>query len=363
MCWWVDVVEVPKRSFLCNTVSMSTYTVTSVDQTGYATALAELEPRIEPSVSFLQSPAYAKLQLAAGKEVVFLLITKGEQLIGCGVGVRYSAPGNLAYLYFPYGPVVTECSTELFDDLKQALRPIAKSLGCAFVRIDNTELTKVSGLPTVSNTVARMSSLQPRVEWVLPVEEPLEDVWMNMHKHARYNVRLAERANATCAMYAPQQAPLDTFYELMHTTAQRDDFSIFDRSYYQAAFEAISAKEGFVAICTINDKPAAAALFIVHDKQAHYVFAGSSNDFRKIAPAYFLIWKSIAHAVENFDCKLFNFGGVQDPVKKLHLSGVTGFKKRFGGFEEPHANPIDIVYSPLKYSAFSLYKKIKSIRS
>ena len=350
----------PKHGFLCHTVSMPAYTVTSVDKTNYAAALAELEQRIELSVSFLQSPAYAKLQLAAGKEVVFLQVTKDEELIGCGVGVRYNAPGKLAYLYFPYGPVTLDYSKEFVEAFRQALQPIAKSLGCAFVRIDNTQLTTVSGLVPVPNALARMSSLQPRVEWVLPVQEPLDAVWTGMHKHARYNVRLAERANATFETYAPRQAPLDTFYELMHTTAQRDVFSIFDRSYYQAAFEAVSAEEGFVAICTIDGKPAAAALFIVHDKQAHYVFAGSSNDYRKIAPAYFLLWKSMAHATNAFGCELFNFGGVQDPVKKLHLAGVTGFKKRFGGYEEPHANPVDIIYSPLKYTALRLYKSLRS---
>jgi lipid II:glycine glycyltransferase (peptidoglycan interpeptide bridge formation enzyme) len=339
---------------------MSTYIATSVDEASYATVLERLEAHIEPSVSFLQSPAYAKLQTAAGKEAVFIQITKDDELVGCGVGVRYSAPGSLAYLYFPYGPIVTDYSPKLFKAITEALRPIAKSLGCTFVRIDNTILANETAIAPVSNALARTSSLQPRIEWVLSLHEPLENIWMKMHKHARYNVRLADRANATFAIYPPNKAPLDTFYELMQTTAKRDDFSIFDKSYYQAAFENITADEGFVAICTIGGAPAAAALFIVHDKQAHYVFAGSSNDFRKIAPAYFLIWKSMTHAKESFGCNLFNFGGVQDSVKKLHLAGVTGFKKRFGGYEVPHLNPVDIVYSPLKYALFSLYKQLHS---
>lgn len=338
---------------------MPTYVVTPVAQDKYSAALAKIEDQLENSVSFLQSPAYAKLQLAAGKEVVCISITNADKLVGCGVGVRYTAPGKLAYLYFPYGPVVTEYSQELLTAFKDALKPVAKSLGCAFVRVDNTSLTTATDISPASNAVASMSSLQPRIEWVLSLDEPIDKVWMSMHKHARYNVRLAERANATFKAYAPSEAPLDTFYELMQTTAQRDDFSIFDKAYYQAAFSAISPDEGFVAISAIDGKPAAAALFIVHDGQAHYVFAGSSNDFRKIAPAYFLIWKSIGHAKEAFGCTLFNFGGVQDPVKKLHLSGVTSFKKRFGGYEEPHANPVDFVYARLKYTALSLYKALR----
>lgn len=338
---------------------MQTYDVQTVSKDEYSVALAKIESQLEDPVSFLQSPAYAKLQVAAGKEVVYITITNKNKLVGCGVGVRYTAPGRLAYIYFPYGPVLTDYSKELLATLKGALKPIAQRLGCAFIRIDNTMLTISTGVSTAVNAVARMSSLQPRIEWVLPIDEPLDTIWMRMHKHARYNVRLAERANATFDTYVPSEAPLDTFYELMRTTAGRDDFSIFDKAYYEAAFAAISPDEGFVTICTIDGKPAAAALFIVHDSQAHYVFAGSSNDFRKIAPAYFLLWKSISHSKEVFGCNLFNFGGVQDPVKKLHLSGVTSFKKRFGGYEEPHENPVDIVHACVKYAALSVYKALR----
>ncbi|MFZ1484208.1 MAG: peptidoglycan bridge formation glycyltransferase FemA/FemB family protein, partial [Candidatus Saccharimonadales bacterium] len=193
---------------------MLTYDVKPVSHDEYSAALAEIEDQLESSVSFLQSPAYAKLQVAAGKEVVCITITNKDKLVGCGVGVRYTAPGKLAYLYFPYGPVVTDCSQELLAALKGALQPIAQRLGCTFVRIDNTRLITTTGVSTATNAVARMSSLQPRIEWVLPIHEPLDTIWMGMHKHARYNVRLAERANATFETYVPSEAPLDTFYEL-----------------------------------------------------------------------------------------------------------------------------------------------------
>ncbi|QQS19216.1 peptidoglycan bridge formation glycyltransferase FemA/FemB family protein [Candidatus Saccharibacteria bacterium] len=58
-------------------------------------------------------------------------------------------------------------------------------------------------------------------------------------------------------------------------------------------------------------------------------------------------------------CTIFNFGGVTDDVKGHDLGGVTGFKKRFGGYRVDHANPIDFVYKPLQYALFKLYKTLR----
>src|SRR6187551_2213449 len=99
---------------------------------------------------------------------------------------------------------------------------------------------------------------------------------MGMHKHARYNVRLAERAVAQLEFFEPAKAPLDTFFALMQTTAGRDSFSIQSRDYYSAVLQSVPAEHGFVAICTIDGRTAAAALFAEYDNVLHYVFAGSS---------------------------------------------------------------------------------------
>ena len=144
----------------------------------------------------------------------------------------------------------------------------------------------------------------------------------------------------------------------MQTTAGRDSFSIQSREYYEAVLQSVPAESGFVAICTIDGAPAAAALFAAYDDTVHYIFAGSSDNFRKIAPPYYVIWNAIKEARKRHWTTL-NFGGISDKVKGQHLAGVTGFKKRFGGFEQTHPNPVDLVYKPFRYTLFSLYKRFK----
>lgn len=337
---------------------MASYDIKTCTAVEYEKVCTEITQPLTESVSFLQAPLYGRLQKDSGKEVVYIIMKQHETLVGCGLGVVYNAPGGLRFLYFPYGPIALHWNDDLLHDLHTSLRNIASKRRCAFVRLDANEVKPTSGKKPIPDKIARTASLQPRAEWVLDIDLPTESLWMGFHKHARYNVRLAERAAAKTTIYTPAAAPLDVFYGLMRATGSRDNFGIFDKSYYGSYLEALRENEGFVVLTTIDDKPAAAGLFVVYDQQAHYVFAGSSDDFRKIAPAYTVIWTAIQEAKKR-DCTLFNFGGVTDTVKGHDLGGVTGFKKRFGGYQVNHQNPIDFVYRPAHYNLFKLYKTLR----
>ncbi len=323
----------------------------------YADALPKLSKKDAP-LPLLQAPFYGAWQERDGKTVVYFLVYDGDELVAAGLAIKYDAPGGVSFFYCPYGPIASQWTPELYAALREFFAPIAKRTGATFVRLDDINIVSSLGIKPVANHLAITASLQPRAEWLLDISREQEDIWMGMHKHARYNVRLAERANATLELFAPDQAPLNIFFTLMQTTAGRDSFSIQSQKYYEAVLQSVPADSGFVAVCTIDGKPAAVALFAAYDSMMHYVFAGSSNDFRKIAPPYFVMWNTILEAKKR-GWHTLNFGGIADEVKGTHLAGVTGFKKRFGGYEVDHPNPVDLVYNQPKYLAFSLYKRLR----
>ncbi|HSX05603.1 MAG TPA: peptidoglycan bridge formation glycyltransferase FemA/FemB family protein [Candidatus Saccharimonadales bacterium] len=327
----------------------------------YAVALDQLRGSVPP-VSFLQAPFYGAWQARDGKTVVYFSATDQKKTIAAGLAVKYDAPGGISFFYCPYGPVAHEWSPELLDAIRQFFAPIARRTGASFVRLDSDGLSGLPGVKTVPNHLAVTASLQPRAEWLLDISPAgaagQETIWMGMHKHARYNIRLAERAHAQINFYEPAKAPLDTFFALIQTTAGRDSFGIQSKAYYRAVLDSIPPENGFMAVCNIDDQPAAAAIFAAYDDAVHYVFSGSSDNFRKIAPPYFMLWQAILEARKR-GWRTFNFSGISDPVKGTHLQGVTAFKKRFGGYEVDHPNPVDLVYRAFKYSLFGLYKKIK----
>jgi lipid II:glycine glycyltransferase (peptidoglycan interpeptide bridge formation enzyme) len=320
----------------------------------YGAALQTLPYTHEP-ISFLQAPFYGAWQQKDGKTVVHFVARDGDELVAAGLAVKYDAPGGISFFYCPYGPVAQTWTPELLAAVREFFLPICARSGATFVRLDSTGLADLTDVQPVANRLAVTASLQPRAEWLLDISGEQDDIWMGMHKHARYNVRLAERAKAKLEFFEPAKAPLDTFFQLMQTTAGRDSFSLQSREYYQAVLQSVPADSGFVAVCTINKKPAAVGLFATYDDVMHYVFAASSDEFRKIAPPYFVIWNAILEARKR-GWHTLNFGGISDEVKGTHLAGVTGFKKRFGGYEVTHKNPVDLIYKPFKYNLFKLYK-------
>jgi len=331
--------------------------VVECDVETYTAVLPQLMKK-DTSLPLLQAPFYGAWQARDGKTVVYFTAHNGNDLLAAGLAVKYDAPGGISFFYSPYGPVAKQWTPELYAALRDFFAPIAQRAGATFVRLDSSELTTLSNIKPVASHLAVTASLQPRAEWLLDISGEQDDIWMGMHKHARYNVRLAERAHAHLEFFAPDKAPLNTFFSLMQTTAGRDSFSIQSQKYYEAVLSSVPADSGFVALCSIDGKPAAVALFATYDNVMHYVFAGSSNDFRKIAPPYFVMWNSILEAQKR-GWHTLDFGGISDEVKGVHLAGVTGFKKRFGGYEVNHPNPVDLIYSPLRYILFDLYKRFR----
>jgi len=331
--------------------------VVECDARAYAAALPQLAKNDAP-LPLLQAPFYGAWQIQDGKTVVYFTVHDSGDLLAAGLAVKYDAPGGISFFYAPYGPIAKQWTPELYTALRDFFAPIARRAGATFVRLDSDELTILPNVKPAASHLAVTASLQPRAEWLLDISGEEDDIWMGMHKHARYNVRLAERAHATLEFFAPDKTPLNTFFSLMQTTAGRDSFSIQSQKYYEAVLSSIPTDSGFVALCSIDGKPAAVALFAAYDNVMHYVFAGSSNDFRKIAPPYFVMWNSILEAQKR-GWHTLDFGGISDEVKGVHLAGVTGFKKRFGGYEIDHPNPVDLVYNPLKYTLFDLYKRFR----
>ncbi|HSX42531.1 MAG TPA: peptidoglycan bridge formation glycyltransferase FemA/FemB family protein [Candidatus Saccharimonadales bacterium] len=338
--------------------SPSTMQVRECDAKLYSSELTRLQETLGNPVPLQQAPFYGAWQTRDGKTVVYFAVYDSETVIAAGIAVKFDAPGGISFFYCPYGPIVQKWTKDLFDALLGFFQPIAQRTGATFVRFDSPGLAEVPGVRPITSKLAVTASLQPRAEWLLNITGDEEPIWMGMHKHARYNVRLAERAKAQITFHEPSKAPLETFVSLMQTTAGRDRFSLQTQQYYEAVLGGLPADHGFMAVVTIDKKPAAAAVFGEYDGVLHYIFSGSGNDFRKIAPPYFMLWQTILEARRRGWTTL-NFGGITDPVKSTHLEGVTGFKKRFGGYEIDHTNPVDLVYKPLKYGLFKLYKSLR----
>lgn len=324
------------------------------DASGYNQALEAIKPTLARPLHFLSAPFYGRWQEAADKKVVYFVLKNADAIKGAGLAVAYWLPGGYYFYYCPYGPLTTSWTASEISAIKAFFTSL-NDKKLLFARLDAS--LPPSLLARASESVASVSSLQPRNEWLLELTPSESDLLANMHKKARYHINLTDRKGASFRAEKCSPAELETFYGLMKTTAERDKFHILPKSDYAAAFKTLG-QNAFVGYVDYDGRPIASALVISYDKMAYYVYGCSSDEYRKLGAGYYLQWRCLLRAKASGD-KIYNFGGISGGVKGAQLAGVTQFKTRFGGYNQSHDLPSDIVISPLGYQLFSLYKKLR----
>lgn len=329
--------------------------ISKTDLQGYSKSLSLLKSKLTSPLHFLHSPDYGAWQEKARVEVVYFTVQQAGKLIGCGLATKLLAPGGFYYFYCPYGPLLTGWNKNIVKKVQDFFRDnFDKKL--LFVRLD-CELPDTIAKPA-KPAVASTSALQPRTEWLLNITPSEDQLLANAHRKCRYHIKLSQRNGVSVRIEKCDVGQLDTFYDLLKTTGERDGFSLHSKEHYRAALESLG-KSAFIGYALIEDKPVAASLCYIYDNQAHYIYGSSANEHRELGIGYLLQWSCIQEA-KSRGATLYNFGGIAGGVKGEHLAGVTKFKQRFGGFSKSHSLPTDLPVSKLGYYLFSAYKSLRS---
>lgn len=315
-------------------------------------------------VPFTQAKFYGDWQKFLGRKVRRFVVKNNEQVVAYFQLIKYPLISTYNYLYMPYGPVTKDHSSDLLKHLKVKLLEITREENAVFIRTDFTPKLDPHSLSKYlrksSPYTYHSSYFQPRVEWFLKLDKTEEHLYDAMHENTRYSIRLADRKQAvTEIVTADFNRYLESFYELMTITSQRNGFSLHPKEYYQSVFNNLNSSNAFLAVARFEEKILAIDLIIIYGDIANYVFACSSNEERNRAPSYSAIWKAIKYSKEH-GCKYFNFGGIStaDQPNK-NWEGLTSFKKKFGGEEIVRSSFYDVVANPLIYFLYNSRKLIK----
>ncbi len=330
----------------------------------------EVEPfLIEMKASFTQGEIYATWQRR--REVKKFVIEDQGQIIAFFQAIKFPLIFGKNYYYIPYGPVVKEYSAELLDFIHKSIE-IIKDKTVVYTRLDFFPRVEDGDiLKHLSKTFYRVpkiflggSNFQPREEWVLNNERTKEDILNVMHKNTRYCIRLAEKKGVTVKIIRSNFLEHFTdFYQLMKITAERNHFGLHAEEYYKNIFTNLDKNnkdKSFLAIAYLGDKILVIDLIIVFGQTSHYVFSGSSNEYRNLSPNYLVQWQSIIEA-KALNCQEYNFGGVNldDKRQNKDWAGLTDYKVKFGGQIIKHSDFYDIIYQPFWYFMYAFRKLLK----
>jgi lipid II:glycine glycyltransferase (peptidoglycan interpeptide bridge formation enzyme) len=182
-----------------------------------------------------------------------------------------------------------------------------------------------------------------------------------MKQKTRYNIKLSQKRGVI--VHASND--LDTFYDLMAITAQRDRFGVHSREYFQQCFHTFKPHGSCELFIAEQDaQPLAGLMVFAHGKRAWYFYGASNNAKREMMPTYAIQWEAIRWAKAR-GCIIYDLWGVPDEEEDIleqkflsradGLWGVYRFKRGFGGKLCRSPGPWDRVYQPLLYAFYCFW--------
>jgi lipid II:glycine glycyltransferase (peptidoglycan interpeptide bridge formation enzyme) len=346
-------------------------------------------------IPFTQTKEYLGWQESVGNKTFYkeFFGSDGDlQIVAAGVILNTRA-GKV--LYFPFGPVVDEnCSEGTWDEFVAWAKDIAKKQGCVFIRVEKNrggaESAASSIFSPLVKTYSKEGLWQPRLEWVLDLNKNQNEIYESFSKNCRYSIRRSEKeidlGNVRIEIVENNfQEYFSDFIELMKETSGRNGFLNHEEKYFEKVFESLQdgRMNGYLVVGKVKagstqDKGnlmdvgeeaewvTNSIVVVVLDNagsRVNYVYGGSKNFKRELGVSYKVQFEAIKKAID-FGCIIYNFGGITGEFEahtfgRETLSGVTNFKKQFGGRQNFNGYFYDLPIKKLKYFLYLVYKMVR----
>jgi len=364
-----------------------------------------------PSVSFLQTPAWAKVKTEWRAESLGWF--RDGQIVGAALVLHRPVPRlkRVTLAYLPEGPSLdwAEASGELSAWL-DPLTAYLKKNGAFGVRIGPpvataswdtaqvkegiaddgvrrlTDLAPARREPTGARVVSQLRTAgwtlqspedgfgagQPQYTFEVPLVHPdgtprtEDEVLKGMNQLWRRNIKKATKegvevtvVDGTADEAAREQALAD-FHALYVHTAERDHFTPRPASYFRTMAAAMQgeAPERFKLFLARHEGDLVAATILVRVGQhAWYSYGASSTAKREVRGSNALQWAMIQDALAA-GATVYDLRGITPTLDSgdSHV-GLIQFKVGTGGRAVEYAGEWDLPLNRLLYKAFDLYMK------
>lgn len=316
-----------------------------------------------PESDFLQSSSWGESYAKTGFKVFYIGFYEGKKLEAVAMAIKHTAKRG-TYLEIPGGPLFNfddDRSDELLDELKE----FARKENCVFVRLR-------PNLSFSESTISRFESLglrkapmhiHPDCTSVIDLTQSEEDLLKNMRRQARYEVRQAEKQGIKIEVLKTEQDYRD-FYACQIQTAKRQGFIPASEDFILALRESFGRNIRLYRAKSKEGEVLAYAVVLLEKPTAIYIEAASTPSNRRQPGAQALQWRIIKDAkalkLEKYD--LFGIAPDTDINKKHRYSGVTTFKRGFGGETINYIPDFDLVVHPIEYLATKLIEETRKRR-
>ncbi|MCH8049273.1 peptidoglycan bridge formation glycyltransferase FemA/FemB family protein [Patescibacteria group bacterium] len=295
------------------------------------------------SGAFLQSGEWGEFQRALGRRVerIFLSTREGELI---AQAIRMDLPFGQYYWHTPKGPIGAMSMERMVEVLRQHLG------GALFLRIE----------PLEGPGLLKVDDVEPSTTLLLDLTHGGEALLADMKSKTRYNIRLAERKGVVCKKIDIDY--FNDFMRLIEQTTRRDNFRAHPAVYYRTMLKVLGAGEvkAYLAAAFYDNRPIAVNIVVDFAGVRTYLHGATSNLHRNVMAQYALHWYLMKDAMR-CGFHTFDFWGIapEDAGPKHSWTGITRYKKGFGGKMITSPGTFDL---PLKHLWYSAYRFVRGAR-
>jgi len=294
--------------------------------------------------SFLQSWNWGETNQETGSKIFRIGIRGDEKLLGVALMIKIPARRG-SFLLVPHGPIFAKGDSEraLTRTLLARAAAIATVEGCAFLRVCPLAPNdvRIRGIYRSMGFRRAPIHMHPELAWMLDITKPEEQLLKEMRKTTRYLIKKTANEGVEIVQSADPK-DIELFWPVYAATAQRQSFTPFSKRDLQKEFELCVQDDGALFFFgKQGGKIVAAAIIIFYNGQAFYHHSGSLSSGDGSNVSYLLQWRVIQEAKKR-GCTLYNFWGISPDNQPQHpWTGLSRFKKGFGGFAEEYMHAQD----------------------
>ncbi|HRY59945.1 MAG TPA: peptidoglycan bridge formation glycyltransferase FemA/FemB family protein [Patescibacteria group bacterium] len=266
--------------------------------------------------------------------------------------IKNPLPKGMSYLYCPRGP------RELNSDFIKKATELAKKESAIFIRIEPLEIPNTQcSMPNLVKTI----NLNPANTLILDLAKSEDALLSEMKQKTRYNINLAIKKGVGIEVTTdPEKAQI--FYNIMKQTSARDKFGAHSLEHYKKLLEVLGTNKIIrLYLAKYEGRYIAANIVSFFGNTVSYLHGASANEYRNVMAPYLLQWEAIKDAKVG-EYEYYDFWGIApDDSPKHRWSGVTRFKKGFGGQQFDYPGTYDIVISKKWYFLYKVLRKLNRL--
>lgn len=310
--------------------------------------------------SFLQSWYWGEFHQLLNNKIKRIGFYKKSKLVGIMLSIEEKAK-RAKFLTVPGGPIIEWENEDTVTAFINEIKKQAKENRCVFVRVRPQLRSDDFSKNIFKKNKFTDAPLHLHAELTsrLNIDKPEDEILANMRRSTRYEIKKAINEKIKVEVSSNPKL-LKQFYDLQIETSKRQGFVPFSYNFLKEQFD-VFAKNNLALLYTsrLDNKILAQAFVIFYGNEAVYHYGASTEEGRKHPGSYLIQWEAIKEAKKRGK-KIYNFWGVAPENERQHrFSGLSIFKRGFGGDDYQYLHAQDLAINSLRYLAVKIFEETR----